>query len=191
MPRKKRCWEPGACYHITHRCHDRKFLFRFTKYREYYLRHLFISVQRYGMDVLDYMVTSNHIHLLLTAKEGPEISNALRYLHGRMGQWYNTQCNKSGAFWGDRYHTTQIQSGDHLSRCLIYIDLNMVRCGKVDHPRQWKQSAWAELTGGRQRCRIINKQRLLQCLWMDSDEQFRQWHQQAIEALKNFLIHCR
>ena len=83
---------------------------------------------------------------------------------------------------GDRYHATQIQRGAHLSRCLIYIDLNMVRCGEVDHPRKWKQSAWAELTGIRQRCRIINRQRLLQCLWMDSDEQFKQWHQQAIEA---------
>jgi hypothetical protein len=27
MPRKRRGWQKGACYHITHRCHNREFLF--------------------------------------------------------------------------------------------------------------------------------------------------------------------
>jgi REP element-mobilizing transposase RayT len=36
MARRKRNWVDGACYHITHRCHGRKFLFRFEKYRDFY-----------------------------------------------------------------------------------------------------------------------------------------------------------
>jgi REP-associated tyrosine transposase len=41
MPRKRRGWQPGACYHITHRCHNREFLFHYAKYRNFYTRTLF------------------------------------------------------------------------------------------------------------------------------------------------------
>ena len=183
MPRKRRGWEPSACYHITHRCHNRKFLFRFSKYRQFYVRQLFEGVQRYGTDVLDYICTGNHVHLLVAAKEGPEISNTMRYVHGRIGQWHNGQRGQSGAFWGDRYHATRIQSGRHLSRCLLYIDLNMVRAGAVKLPSEWEHSAWSELTGVRQRYRIVNMNRLLTCLWMEDEQTFRQWHEQSIQEL--------
>jgi len=32
---------------------------------------------------------------------------------------------------------TAIESGDHLLRCIVYIDLNMVRAGVVNHPSDW------------------------------------------------------
>jgi len=31
MPKQRRNWKNNACYHITHRCHRRKFLFKFAK----------------------------------------------------------------------------------------------------------------------------------------------------------------
>ena len=177
----RRNYERGGCYHITHRCHGKKYLFRFAKYRDYYVQRLFQGVRQYGMDVLDYIVTSNHVHLLVAAKGGTEISETMRYVHGRIGQWHNGQRGQTGAFWGDRYHPTRIQSGEHLRRYLIYIDLNMVRAGAVEHPSQWKHSAWSELTGVRKRYRIINIERLLKCLWMNDGKTFREWRRQAIE----------
>lgn len=47
--------------------------------------------KRYKIEILDYMVTSNHIHLLLSSKKDEQISEELRYLHGRIGQWHNLQ----------------------------------------------------------------------------------------------------
>ena len=40
MPRANRCLIPGQVWHITHRCHDRSFLFRFAKERELWLHWL-------------------------------------------------------------------------------------------------------------------------------------------------------
>ena len=34
---------------------------------------------------------------------------------------------RQGAFWEDRYHATAIDADEHLHRCVVYIDLNMVR----------------------------------------------------------------
>lgn len=41
MPGRKRGWIDNACYHITHRCHERRFLFRFAKYRNFSLDNYF------------------------------------------------------------------------------------------------------------------------------------------------------
>jgi hypothetical protein len=49
---------------------------------------------------------------------------------------------RSGAFWEGRYHATMVDSGEYLWECVIYVELNMVRCGVVDHPRQWNWSGY-------------------------------------------------
>ena len=84
MLRRKRGWFDNACYHITHRCHNRGFLFRYKKHRQFYVSQLFEMREYYRIDALDYIVPSNPVHLLLTAKNGEVISEGLRYLHGRV-----------------------------------------------------------------------------------------------------------
>lgn len=91
MPRRKRNWERQACYHVTHRCHNREFRFRFAKYRGMYGRYLFEATKRFNFRVLDWIVTSNHVHLLLTSGDrgAPCLSRALQYVHGEMARHYN------------------------------------------------------------------------------------------------------
>jgi putative transposase len=42
--------------------------------------------------------------------------------------------NRSGAFWEDNYHATAVDELHYLHHCMVYIDLNMVRAGVVNHP---------------------------------------------------------
>ena len=161
MPRRPRGWIDNACYHVTHRCHKREFLLKFAKHRDIYMRELWQMKQRFKIDVLDYMITSNHVHLLITARHGSDISKALQFLHGAVGQSYNTLKKRQGAFWSDRFHSTRIQNGDHLRRCLFYIDLNMVRAGAIVSPCEWEHCGVHELLGKKERYRIINMMRLL------------------------------
>ena len=37
----------------------------------------------------------------------------------------------------DRYHAAAIESGKYFLNCLVYIDLNMVRAGIVEHSPEW------------------------------------------------------
>ncbi len=183
MPRRTRGWLDNACYHITHRCHNREFLFRYKKYRWFYLRQLFEMSKRYKIDILDYIVTSNHVHLLLSSGKGKRISEGLCYLHGRMGQFYNMETNKSGSFWSGRFHSTLIQDGKHLGECLFYIDLNMVRAGVVRHPMEWDASGCNEFYRPKQRYRIINTNRLLEVLAMPDIGSFRKWHTSTLDDI--------
>jgi REP element-mobilizing transposase RayT len=65
MPRANRFHIPGCVWHITHRCHKKDFLLRFIRDRRRWIRWLFEARKRYGFSILNYMVTSNHIHLLV------------------------------------------------------------------------------------------------------------------------------
>ena len=68
------------------------------------------------------------------------IPRSIQLLAGRTGQEYNQRKKRKGAFWQDRYHATAVQTDAHLIKCIIYIDLNMVRAGVAKHPQQWIHS---------------------------------------------------
>ena len=65
MPRANRFHVPNVVWHITQRCHDRKYLLRFERDRARWRYWLFQARRRYGLRVFNYIVTSNHIHLLV------------------------------------------------------------------------------------------------------------------------------
>ena len=65
MARAQRHYLPGHVWHLTHRCHKKEFLLKFSRDRCRWVEWLFESKKRYGLKVLNYIVTSNHIHLLV------------------------------------------------------------------------------------------------------------------------------
>jgi len=108
----------------------------------------------------------------------------MQYMHGQFAQKCNARKRRSGSFWSGRYHPTLVQSGAHLSRCLFYIGLNMVRAKAVTHPFQWAHSGYHELLGQRQRYRVLNVGRLLWALGMDAPvDEFRRWYAATIDEL--------
>jgi REP element-mobilizing transposase RayT len=138
MPRANRHFVPDLVWHITHRCHERDFLLKFSRDRNSYLRWLYEARKRFGLCVLDYMVTSNHVHLLVKDTAEGVIARSMQLIAGRAAQDYNRRKARVGAFWEDRYHATAIESGAHLHRCVVYIDLNMVRAGSEGFVEQVK-----------------------------------------------------
>jgi putative transposase len=93
MPRANRHFLPGYVWHITHRCHQRKFLLKFARDRRRYLHWLFEAKKRFGLCVLDYMVTSNHVHLVVKDTGSDVIANGMQLIAGRgesnRGQVFN------------------------------------------------------------------------------------------------------
>jgi len=77
------------------------------------------------------------------------ISGWMQEVEGQFAQTYNRRKKRSGAFWEGRYHCTMIEPGPHLWRCMVYIELNMVRAGVVQHPKQWPWCSFQEWIGNR------------------------------------------
>jgi putative transposase len=186
MPRAKRHFFPGYVWHLTQRCHKREFLLEASREKESWLNWLAESKKRYGLVVLDYTVTSNHVHLLALS---PGIANAIaRTMHlasSRVAQEYNFRVQRRGAFWEDRYHSTAVEAGAHLVRCSAYIDMNMVRAGIVTHPEEWEYGGYAEIHGDPGGRSIIDIGDWLEIMKIKDPGLFRRIHRMAIEtALK-------
>jgi len=181
MPRANRHHIPGQVWHITHRCHKGEFLFKFSKDRKAWISWLFEAKKRYGLIVLDYIVTSNHIHLLVVDDESDAISKSIQLIAGRTAREFNRRKARRGAYWEDRYHATAIESGEHLMRCLVYIDMNMVRAGVVDHPSKWIHGGYREIETPPLRYRLIDRERLIELCGMQNNQQLVSQHHEWIE----------
>jgi putative transposase len=187
MARAKRHFLHGYVWHITHRCHQKEFLLKLVKDRQRWLYWLFEAKKRYGLCILNYIVTSNHIHLLV-ADDGSNnsIPRSMQLVAGRTGQEYNQRKNRKGAFWQDRYHATVVQSNEHLNKCMAYIDLNMVRAGVVKHPQEWIHSGYNEIQKPKQRYGLINFKSLKRLLSIESQTEMQETHRKLIdEELEN------
>ncbi len=189
MPRANRHFLSGHIWHITHRCHQRKFLLKFARDRRRYLHWVFEARRRFGLCVLDYVVTSNHIHLLVKDTGSKVIAESMQLIAGRTGQEYNRRKGRKGAFWEDRYHATAIEADEHLHRCVVYIDLNMARAGVVNHPAKWKESGFNEIQKPPKRYSIIDLQSLSELCGFADPRDFRRAHRQWVEqGLANGLL---
>jgi len=156
---------------------------RFKKDRRQYLRRLREATDRHAVSILNYMVTSNHIHLLLAADKAAHVSAVMQYVSGSIAQDYNRRKERQGSFWSGRYRPTLIQPGHHLSRCFFYISMNMVRARAVAHPSQWVGGSHAELLnqhdGGNEP--IIDRPTLVKLMGCGSWELFRDWYGRTLE----------
>jgi len=181
MARAKRHYLPGHIWHITHRCHKKEWLLRFSRDRRRWLQWLFKAKKRYGLVIANYMITLNHIHLLVVDDgDRAVIPRSIQLVAGRVGQEYNLRKNRTGAFWEDRYHATAIESGEHLLRCMVYIDLNMVRAGVVKHPSEWDYSGYSEIQKPRHKCSLIAHEHLRRLAGFDSQDRFRTAHERWV-----------
>jgi putative transposase len=88
MARAHRHYLPGQIWHLTHRCHERQFLLQFIRDQQAWIGWLFEARKRLGLCVLDYMATSNHVHMLVDDREGGEvIPTSMQLAAGRVGRF--------------------------------------------------------------------------------------------------------
>jgi putative transposase len=191
MPRASRQYIAGYVWHITHRRHKKEFLLKFVRDRRRYLQWLFQAKKPYGLSVLNYMVTSNHTHLLVRDKDQREvIADSMQLIAGRTGQQYNQRKNRKGAYWEDRYHATAVETDRHLIQCLVYMELNMVRAGVVGHPSEWPSSGYNEILEPRERYALIDYEGLRSLLefrsMYDLTEAYRGWVEESLQEGSHF-----
>ena len=158
-------------------------MLKFAKDRHRWLQWLYEARKRYSLVILNYVVTSNHIHLLVQDANGQNvIPKSIQLVAGRTGQEFNNRKKRKGAFGEDRYHATAIETGEHLLRCLVYVDLNMVRAGVVSHPEQWSHGGYNEIQHPRRKNILIDYETLSRLSGFDNFGSFQSAHRRWVQA---------
>ena len=186
MARANRHFISEYAWHLTHRCHKREFLLKFAKDKQRWMYWLFEAKKRFGLCVLNFTVTSNHVHLLIydTGNGNETIPKSIQLIAGKTGQEFNSRKGRKGAFWQDRYHASAVATDDHLIRCMVYIDLNMVRAGVVKHPKNWPFGGYRHILAPPKRYRLTDNKKLMELMniskidWLR--ETYRNWVDSAI-----------
>jgi len=186
LARANRHYLPGYAWHITHRCHKKEFLLKFIRDQRRWLQWLFEVMKRFNISILNYGVTSNHIHLIVKDDKGEEvIPQSVQLIAGRTGQEYNQRKRRKGAFWEDNYHATAVEADSHLIECMVYVDLNMVRAGVVIHPSEWPFCGYNEIQDPRQRYSLIDHEGLMGLFDIKNRDElkktYRDWLQEGME----------
>lgn len=90
----------------------------------------------FKVEILGFIVLSNHIHILVRALLGnaDEFCENVNREIARRINWRN---NRRGSFWARRYSDLKVLSEDDLLEAFLYVTTNAVKHGLVEHPSLW------------------------------------------------------
>ena len=149
MPRKPRFYLPHIPVHIVHRGHSRSPVFFEDQDYVTYLYWLGEASKKYDMAIHAYVLMTNHIHLLVTPKEGRNVSLFMQYLGRRYVPYINHKYGTSGSIWEGRYKSSLVEEDQYVLSVMRYIELNPVRANMVASPSHYRWSSFAHHAGTR------------------------------------------
>ncbi len=78
-----------------------------------------------------------------------DVSMFMKELKQRFTQWYNKQVQRKGPLWEDRFKSVLLENDETvLLTMAAYIDLNPVRAGMVEDPKDYRWSGYGEAVAG-------------------------------------------
>ncbi len=81
-----------------------------------------------------------------------DLSFFMKELKQRFSTWHNFREKRNGPVWEDRFKSTLIENKrDYLATAAAYIDLNPVRAGIVQDPKDFRFCGYAEALAGNER----------------------------------------
>ncbi|MCH7229044.1 transposase, partial [Haloferula sp. A504] len=77
----------------------------------------------------------------------------VKELKERFSRWFNKHHGRKGTLWMDRYKSVLVEDGEALRTMAAYIDLNPVRAGLCQDPKDYRWCGYAEAVAGSKRAR--------------------------------------
>lgn len=143
MPRLPRIDAQGVAQHVIQRGNNRQLCFGGEEDFAAYAGWLKEYALKYQVEVHTWVFMTNHVHLLLTSDEKLGISKLMQSLGRKYVQYFNFKYKRSGTLWEGRFRSCLVESEQYVLACYRYIELNPVRAGMVENPKNYKWSSYA------------------------------------------------
>jgi putative transposase len=106
-----------------------------------------------------------------------DVSIFMKELKGRFAQWYNRRHHRYGVLWAERFKSVLVEEGQALSAVAAYIDLNPLRAGLCEDPKDYRYCGYAEAIAENSAKAKLGLQVALglgsECSWQEARRQYR------------------
>ena len=164
MARHLRVEFPGAIYHVTCRMIgdnrlDQSRLFTEDKERERFLEGLGERVEQYNIRLYQFVLMTNHFHLVFETPEGT-CSKFMQSLLTSYTVYYNLRHGRHGHLLDGRFKARLVDGDDYLLALSRYVHLNPVVVGgikdlpiekRIEHLRDYRWSTYPSYIEKRER----------------------------------------
>jgi putative transposase len=138
--------------HVMQRGHNREPVFFDDQDYLEYLKILKRVADACHCTIHAYVLMTNHIHLLLTPRNGEAISRLFQECGRQYVGYINRTYRRRGTLWEGRHKGMLVESERYLLLCMRYIELNPVRAGMVAQPQHYRWSSYAANALGEDNC---------------------------------------
>jgi putative transposase len=104
-----------------------------------------------------------------------DLSPFMRLVKQRFSTWFNRSHNRYGTLWSERFKSVLVEAKSGVLRTMAaYIDLNAVRAGLVDDPKDFRFCGYGEAVAGNKWAQAGLRLVVDGSNWSDSQELYRQ-----------------
>ena len=140
MPRRPRIIIPGIPHHVTQRGNRQLSVFHEDSDKDFYRSLLYKYSRKYRVEVVAYVLMTNHTHDILVPPQEDSLQRMLTPLYTSYATYYNQKYKKNGRLWQGRYFSSPL-SDEYLWNTIRYVELNPVRANMVENAIDYKWSS--------------------------------------------------
>ena len=132
----------GYTYHVSTRCVDQTYLLHKDELKKIVLNVVEKAKKKYDFYCFGFTIMDNHVHMIIQTPDKDNISIIMQVINKNIATQGNKALERTGHFWGARFHSTLIESEEQLINTLVYLNLNPVKAGLVYDPKDWEWSSY-------------------------------------------------
>jgi len=142
MARLARVIAPGLPHHVTQRGNRRLQTFFCDEDYQCYVDLMAQFCKAQQVEIWAYCLMPNHVHLIAVPQSGDGLRRAIGEAHRRYTRMVNFREGWRGHLWQGRF-SSFVLDDRYLLTAARYVELNPVRAGLVNSPRQYRWSSAA------------------------------------------------
>jgi putative transposase len=104
-----------------------------------------------------------------------DVSQYMKLLKQRFSIWFNKSHGRFGTLWSERFKSVLVEGAGQVLRTMAaYIDLNCVRAGMAEDPKDYRFCGYAEAVAGREKAQEGLKSVCGAKTWLETQAVYRQ-----------------